>query len=213
MIQAEAVFRIQYYASTNPHLAITTLTLGLPDSEPFPSTYVIISIPLTTSPATTQSVASKKKRTGSPKTTCFPSSQLVWAVVMKNWEPLVLGPELAIESRPGLVCLMLKPSSATHHSVCVPTHTAMRTHTWEFFTVYRLAASAIVAGKVPTLEHELGVESQGETARAVDCTHLGNDTVKAALGVALAFGQGCECAEILGGFWNNIVVQLEFNAA
>jgi len=33
-------------------------------------------------------------------------------VVMKNWEPLVLGPALAMERRPGLVCLNLKFSSA-----------------------------------------------------------------------------------------------------
>jgi hypothetical protein len=30
--------------------------------------------------------------------TCLPSSQGVGTVVMKNWEPLVLGPALAIES-------------------------------------------------------------------------------------------------------------------
>ncbi len=28
-----------------------------------------------------------------PKTICFPSSQEVTAVVMKNWEPLVFGPD------------------------------------------------------------------------------------------------------------------------
>jgi hypothetical protein len=67
----------------------------------------------------------------SPKTTCLPSSQLVTTVVMKNWEPLlqsekvsldcvverklfsyVLGPALAIERSPGLVCLREKFSSA-----------------------------------------------------------------------------------------------------
>ena len=33
-------------------------------------------------------------------------------VVMKNWEPLVLGPAFAMERRPGLVCFNLKFSSA-----------------------------------------------------------------------------------------------------
>jgi hypothetical protein len=33
-------------------------------------------------------------------------------VVMKNWEPLVSGPALAIDSRPGTVCFSLKFSSA-----------------------------------------------------------------------------------------------------
>lgn len=37
----------------------------------------------------------------SPKTTCFPSSQSVLSQVIKNWEPLVLGPELAMDSKPG----------------------------------------------------------------------------------------------------------------
>ena len=32
-----------------------------------------------------------------PKTTCFPSRKSHFAVVMKNWHPFVLGPELACE--------------------------------------------------------------------------------------------------------------------
>ena len=37
-----------------------------------------------------------------PKMLCFPSSQGVGTWVIKNWEPLVLAPALAIESTPGL---------------------------------------------------------------------------------------------------------------
>lgn len=40
-----------------------------------------------------------------PKTTWRPSRCGVSFVVMKNWEPLVLGPALAMERRPGSVCL------------------------------------------------------------------------------------------------------------
>merc|ERR1711920_578475 len=47
-----------------------------------------------------------------PKTTCFPSSQAVFTVQRKNWEPLVLGPALAIDKIPGPVCLRVKFSSA-----------------------------------------------------------------------------------------------------
>lgn len=36
----------------------------------------------------------------------------VAAQVMKNWQPLVLGPELAMLSRPGPVCRPVKFSSA-----------------------------------------------------------------------------------------------------
>lgn len=49
--------------------------------------------------------------TTSPKTTCFPSNHGQGTVVMKNWEPLVLGPALAMDSWPGLVCLSWKFSS------------------------------------------------------------------------------------------------------
>ena len=49
----------------------------------------------------------KVKKT-SHKTTCFPSSQAVGTVQMKNCEPLVLGPALAIERTPSPVCLSVK---------------------------------------------------------------------------------------------------------
>ena len=47
-----------------------------------------------------------------PKTTCLPSSHEVLMVQMKNCEPLVFGPALAMERIPGPVCLSLKFSSA-----------------------------------------------------------------------------------------------------
>ena len=47
-----------------------------------------------------------------PKTTCLPSNQEVLTVQMKNWEPLVPGPALAMERIPGPVCLRLKFSSS-----------------------------------------------------------------------------------------------------
>jgi hypothetical protein len=48
----------------------------------------------------------------SPKTTCLPSSHGVATVVMKNCDPLVSLPALAIDNCPGFVCLNLKFSSA-----------------------------------------------------------------------------------------------------
>ena len=47
-----------------------------------------------------------------PKTTCLPSRCGVGTVVIKNWLPLVLGPELAMESSPGLSCVSSKVSSS-----------------------------------------------------------------------------------------------------
>lgn len=51
-----------------------------------------------------------------PNTQCLPSRNSAGAVVMKNWQPFVPGPELAIERSPGPVCLTLKFSSSN----CVP---------------------------------------------------------------------------------------------
>merc|ERR1712110_394618 len=68
---------------TSPQSWILMRPLVLPFSEPSFSILRINSCPCTTP----------------PNTTCFPSSQLVFAVVMKNWEPLVLGPALAIDRR------------------------------------------------------------------------------------------------------------------
>ena len=49
-----------------------------------------------------------------PKTTCLPSSHWVLAVHRKNWEPLVFGPALAIESTPGESKEKLSPSLVAH---------------------------------------------------------------------------------------------------
>ena len=74
---------------TSPQLSMTTLADGLPLLVPRASIFLTRSDPSVTS----------------PKTTCLPSSQSVSTVVMKNCEPLVFGPALAIESRNGRSCL------------------------------------------------------------------------------------------------------------
>lgn len=50
----------------------------------------------------------------SPNTTCFPSSQSVLSQVMKNWEPLVFGPEFAMDTIPGI----RERSVMAEHSSC-----------------------------------------------------------------------------------------------
>ncbi|CAL6285260.1 unnamed protein product [Bathycoccus prasinos] len=47
-----------------------------------------------------------------PKTTCRPSNQEVTTVQMKNCDPFVFGPALAMDNVPGPVCFNLKFSSA-----------------------------------------------------------------------------------------------------
>ena len=47
-----------------------------------------------------------------PNTQCLPSNHSHLLQVMKNWQPLVLGPLLAMDRSPGPVCRRSKFSSA-----------------------------------------------------------------------------------------------------
>mmetsp|Transcript_18963 Transcript_18963/g.22697 ORF Transcript_18963/g.22697 Transcript_18963/m.22697 type:complete len:226 (+) Transcript_18963:230-907(+) len=81
----------------SPHSETTTAIFGL---LPWPVlTFSILRTTSSPSPITR------------PNTTCFPSNQSVFAQEMKNWQPFVLGPLLAMESSPGPVCLPVKFSS------------------------------------------------------------------------------------------------------
>ena len=50
-----------------------------------------------------------------PNTVCLLSNHGVATVVIKNWEPLVFGPALAIESVNGLSCLKLQYDQESCH--------------------------------------------------------------------------------------------------
>ncbi len=94
-------------------MAAETVPDGL---DPNDSILVTTSIPWTTSPSYTQDIFVSEGDVQTlilylPKTTCFPSSQEVTTVVIKNWEPLVSRPEFAMERSPGFVCLDWKFSS------------------------------------------------------------------------------------------------------
>ena len=95
-------------------MAIVTLALGAPDCEPKPSIFLTNSMPSTTSPKTTykKNKFFKEDFIGEIIITCLPSSHDVTTVVIKNCEPFVFGPALAIDKRPGFECLSLKFSSA-----------------------------------------------------------------------------------------------------
>ena len=64
-------------AQSCPESVIVTLLDGVPEPDPTPSIFLTKSAPSRTF----------------PNTTCLPSNQGVFTVVMKNWDPLVLGPE------------------------------------------------------------------------------------------------------------------------
>lgn len=124
-------------SSTTPELAIMTFFFGVPDAEPAASMVFTRSMPSTTS----------------PNTTCLPSSHAVGTVVTKNWLPLVLRPALAMDSRPGFVCLIWKFSSrqTSVHEM----HQGGAGRTVEAVAVDGLAAGPVVAREVAALEHEL----------------------------------------------------------
>lgn len=75
-------FHLFFYKE--PQFLISILALVLPISLPYVSIFFKTSIPLVTF----------------PNTTCFPFNHGVCAVQMKNWEPFVFGPALAMESVP-----------------------------------------------------------------------------------------------------------------
>merc|ERR1712058_215716 len=81
---------------TTGQSAIMIFLEVFPDCDPKLSPFFTTSMPSTTC----------------PKTTCLPSSHWVLAVQRKNWDPLVLGPALAMERPPGPVCFRVKFSSS-----------------------------------------------------------------------------------------------------
>lgn len=86
---------IEHAYASCPQSTIEIVWLVLPVELPNDSICLTTSIPAVTK----------------PKTTCLPSNQGVSTVVRKNWDPLELGPEFAIERIPGPVCFKRKFSS------------------------------------------------------------------------------------------------------
>lgn len=132
-----------------------------------------------------------------PKTTCFPSSQEVTAVVIKNWEPFVSRPEFAMERSPGFVCLDSKFSSVfgSLGRGC-PNRYSEKGITTKFGTIYGSSTGAVAVREVPALEHELGY-----------------NTVEDGSLISESMLAGGKFPEILRRPRHNIVVQLEDNPA
>ena len=82
----------------------------------------------------------------------------VATVVMKNCDPLVFFPALAMERSPGSVCFKEKFSSAfmirENHSERI-----RKLYTTKFGAVYRFSAYAVVVREISTLNHKLARES------------------------------------------------------
>ena len=116
---------------------------------------------------------------------------------MKNCDPLVFFPELAIDKRPGLECLMWKFSSV-NVTVGSSFKYWLREDeklTCELLAVNGLPASPISSREVPSLEHEVG-------DHAMETRSFVSESVLAC----------CEFPEITGSVWDDIVIELENNA-
>ena len=85
----------------SPQSAMTTRWLVVPALDPTRSTAFTTSRPSTTR----------------PKTTCLPSRYGVGAVQMKNCEPLVCGPALAIDRQPAPVWRPALPEKLSSRNV------------------------------------------------------------------------------------------------
>lgn len=82
----------------------------------------------------------------------------VLAVVMKNWEPLVFLPALAIERRNGSECFTSKFSSRKKKKVLdvkCNNKKGRFAYTGEFRTVNGLSTGTVAVREIPTLDHEL----------------------------------------------------------
>ena len=127
------------------------------------------------------------------------SNQSVLTVQRKNWEPLVLGPALAMDKMPGPSCLSLLCMSNSvklfaHHRPTGPNQTKKKNRhaafkrlrgvsqvlVLELVAVDGFAASAVVVGEVAALAHEVR-----------------NDAVEAGALETEALLAGAERAEVL----------------
>ena len=117
-------------------------------------------------------------------------------MVTKNWDPLVLGPALAIERRPTFSCFRLKFSSGKGGKELLHDKSgALRVPTTEFLAKDRLATSTIVLSEITTLEHEIG-----------------DHTVERGSRISVTVLASRELPEILCGLGDDVVVQFEYDS-
>jgi hypothetical protein len=81
---------------------------------------------------------------------------------MKNWEPLVFLPALAMERRKGSVCFSSKFSSRKIYKTYYISNATREKkkkerlpHTGKFRTINGLSTGTVMVREIPTLDHEL----------------------------------------------------------
>ena len=77
-------------------------------------------------------------------------------MVMKNWEPLVSLPALAMLRRPGRVCCeTVRPAGGGYNNGGVQDYLELEVLIGELRAIDGLAAGAVAIGEVATLDHEI----------------------------------------------------------
>lgn len=143
-----------------------------------------------------------------PKTTCLPSRCGVGTVVMKNWEPLVPVYKSPVSSIPinrkdFVLVNVITGSSIRHRQQKRLLMLQVEILILELRPINTLPTRSIASSKIPALDHKL-LDDAVETTSLIGQGHAG---------LAVAFFAGAEGAEVVGGFGDHIVVELEGDAA
>ena len=114
-------------------------------------------------------------------------------MVMKNWDPLVFLPALAMDRSPSLVCFCTKFSSkGERKSTIVFQINALGMPTVKSLAIDGLATGAVVPGEITALKHELG-----------------DHTVEGGTLVAETILSSRKFPEVSCGFGDDVIIQLE----
>jgi hypothetical protein len=112
---------------------------------------------------------------------------------MKNWDPLVFLPALAMDRRPGSSCTRLKFSSKGERKLTnVLQIKALGISTFEFLAIDGPSTGAVAPGEITALKHELG-----------------DHTVEAGTRIAETVLASRQFSEVFCGFGDDFIIQLE----
>lgn len=118
-------------------------------------------------------------------------------MVMKNWDPFVSLPALAMDRRPSTSCFIWKFSSRGENIQLLSSQSkASGVATFESLAVDGLATGAVVSGEVTTLEHELR-----------------DHTVETGTRIAKTMLASCELPKVLCSAWDDAIIQLKLDLA
>ena len=137
---------------------------------------------------------------------------------MKNWEPLVFLPALAIERRNGSECFTSKFSSRKKQKVLdvkCNNKKGRFAYTGEFRTVNGLSTGTVAVREIPTLDHELfffGQRCQGKNTYLQEIqTYTWDNSMEVAPRIPKSMLTSGEFTEVTCRFWNLVIKKFENN--